>query len=443
VAEPPQVLWQYEVSVSPAFDLDVDARFRGPIEGGFQSDADAAPFVSVDSLSYGEGARAVRTIAAGTFAGSCPVECRLHYRVRLGDAARELGDPDVALAAGDAVFAPPSAWLVRPAGRTPEVGRYRFHVVVPRGMRFVSGVRPSDAARPDEYEADVRTFRESSFAAFGALRVPSSRVPYAELAVAPGLLLSNDEVSRWAGAELDAVTAYLGRPPDDRTVLFFAPGTSPVMRGETLGGGGGSVLVRIGTAIRPDALLDDWVLAHELLHVAFPSLRPSRPWYSEGFASYAEPVARVRVGLLDPRRFWRDLIEGLPQGVPEPGDRGLDHDDGWGRTYWGGALYFLLADIAVREQSHGARSLESAVRAVMASGANVESVWPIERVLEVTDRGTGTRVFTDLYRRLALNPGWEDLDALFARLGVQRRDDSVVFDDTAPLAWVRKAITAP
>lgn len=42
-------------------------------------------------------------------------------------------------------------------------------------------------------------------------------------------------------------------------------------------------------------------------------------------------------------------------------------------------------------------------------------------------------------------PGARELDAeaLWKRLGVSRRGGSVVFDDSAPLAALRRAITAP
>ena len=55
-------------------------------------------------------------------------------------------------------------------------------------------------------------------------------------------------------------------------------------------------------------------------------------------------------------------------------------------------------------------------------------------------RATGTRVLHDLYRDLALAPGTVDLPAFWRRLGVARREGPRAFDDTAPLAAVRRGI---
>jgi hypothetical protein len=132
----------------------------------------------------------------------------------------------------------------------------------------------------------------------------------------------------------------------------------------------------------------------------------------------------------------------MPQGLPGPGDHGLDGTHEWGRVYWGGELFFLLADLSVRQKSGGTRSLDDALRAVARTGANVEQFWPMDRVLEECDRATDTRVFHELYDRLALAPGTEDLDALWRRLGIRRDGSTVRFDDGAPMAQVRRAITA-
>ena len=49
----------------------------------------------------------------------------------------------------------------------------------------------------------------------------------------------------------------------------------------------------------------------------------------------------------------------------------------------------------------------------------------------------------DLHQRLGTTAEKTDLAALWKRLGVARKGEGVVFDDEAPLAAVRRAITAP
>jgi len=48
----------------------------------------------------------------------------------------------------------------------------------------------------------------------------------------------------------------------------------------------------------------------------------------------------------------------------------------------------------------------------------------------------------DLYDKMSSTPVTPDLEDLWRRLGVQRIDDGVRFDEAAPLAQVCKAITA-
>jgi hypothetical protein len=304
-------------------------------------------------------------------------------------------------------------------------------------------VRRAKVPAPDTFEASTESFEESSYAGFGRLDVRRIGEPTVDLVIAPGLSLSSEAIVRWAKTELDGVTRYIGRPPSDSLSVFVLPGSSEVMRGKTLGGGGASVFMRVGTAATEAALLDDWVLCHELIHVGFPSTERTATWFSEGLASYVEPVIRARAGLLSKEKFWKDLVDGLPQGLPGAADKGLDYDDSWGRVYWGGSLYFLLADLAIRERTAGARSLEDSVRAVATDSGNVEVFEPLKRVLEIGDRATGTRVLTELYERMAKAPGAEDLEALWSRLGVVRDGAEIRFDDRAPAAALRDAIPAP
>jgi predicted metalloprotease with PDZ domain len=369
--------------------------------------------------------------------------------MRLKAAAESLRDVDVAFEAGDAVFAPPSAWLVRPAGGAETGGgRYRFRVLTRPGLDFVTGVRPARGgetgdAPADTYEADIGALDDAAFSGFGDLRRHHLAEPHVDAAIARVTNASEDAIVEWLSTSVSAITQYFGKVPDDRVTMLVAPGTSEAMRGVTLAGGGASVLLRIGTAFDSGKLRDDWVAAHELVHVAFPSIDYRSTWFSEGLASYVEPVARARLGVLSPEKVWSDLVDGVPQGLPGPRDAGLDGTREWGRVYWGGALFCLLADVEIRERTGGARSLEDAVRAIASVGNDVEVYWPMERVLEVGDHATGTQVLHELYARLALAPGTEDLVALWRRLGVVREGKTTRFDESAPLARYRAAITTP
>jgi predicted metalloprotease with PDZ domain len=99
-----------------------------------------------------------------------------------------------------------------------------------------------------------------------------------------------------------------------------------------------------------------------------------------------------------------------------------------------------MVDVRVREETHNARSLDDVLRAVVATGADVEAHWDVTRLLDVGDAATGTHVLHAVYRELGLAPGTVDLPALWRQLGVKVDADRVTFDDTAPLATVRRGI---
>ena len=148
---------------------------------------------------------------------------------------------------------------------------------------------------------------------------------------------------------------------------------------------------------------------HELVHLGFPSLPRRHHWAEERLATYVEPIVRARAGELSAEKVWGNLVRGLPQGLPGRGDEGLDRTLTWGRTYWGGALFWLLADVEIRERPGNRLGLEDALRPLVAQGGSIAERWPLQRALEVGDRAVGTRVlevaepdiFIFLLRRLA------------------------------------------
>jgi len=66
----------------------------------------------------------------------------------------------------------------------------------------------------------------------------------------------------------------------------------------------------------------------------------------------------------------------------------------------------------------------------------------VERAFEVGDRATGTAILAQLYAETKDKPAPLDLDSLWRQLGVRKDGDTVRLDDGAPLAGIRRAITA-
>ena len=185
----------------------------------------------------------------------------------------------------------------------------------------------------------------------------------------------------------------------------------------------------------------DWVMVHEMLHATFPDLTGTYRWMQEGLSTYAEKVVRIRAGNINEQQMWSRLTGSMHHGRPRAGDRGLDKTHTWGRTYWGGALFWMMVDIELRTQTDNRKSLDEVLRYVASIGGNARQMWEPRRVCEAADKGTGTRAVSQLYERMAEAPGDVDLDRLWSELGIVREDDEVVaFEDHAPLAHVRRGI---
>lgn len=245
----------------------------------------------------------------------------------------------------------------------------------------------------------------------------------------------------WVRAEARAVTSYEGRfPVPEIALIVHVDSGNDIDHGVTYRGR--RIEIHVGRDIAGDALAQDWELAHEMFHLALPMLDDDYDWMGEGFSDYLEPLARVRTGSMTRQEFWNQLQEGLPKGLPKKGDAGLDNSHAWGRMYWGGALYWFLADLRIREQTHNRRSLRDVARAYLSAGGNGRAEWEIDQILKVGDRATGTTVLKDLHDLMGDKPYTPDLSTLWRDLGIRNDAQGITFDEQAPLAAIRNAITA-
>lgn len=262
-----------------------------------------------------------------------------------------------------------------------------------------------------------------------------------EVGVSSGKLLApQNELLQWIDDAVAAVVSYYGKfPVPQLTLAILVDDGDGIHAGNERGGK--LITIKLGAGSRSADFADDWHLTHEFFHLGFPDVPERYHWMEEGLSTYLEPLARARVGQLSAERVWKDMVEGMPQGLPKAGDRGLDRTPTWGRTYWGGALFWLLADVEIRERTDNRRSLDDAMRGVWSEGGNGSVDWSAERVLKEGDRATGLAVLASLHEKMGEKPGDVDLPALWKRLGVVYADGRVTFDETAPLATVRKALT--
>jgi hypothetical protein len=267
------------------------------------------------------------------------------------------------------------------------------------------------------------------------LAVPGASI---ELQFTPDFNAAQRAAARqWVERSADAVARYFGRFPVPEVELLLQGGDGAgVKSGVTTSEPSLLVRVRLGRDTTAEQYRADWVLAHEMVHLALPRVPRAQRWLHEGAATYVEAVARARAGLLEPAEVWKGWMRQMPLGQPRDGDRGLDHTPTWGRTYWGGAMFFLQADVRLRRRGTPARGLQHALQGVLAAGGDYRAVWDAARILAAADAALGQTTLSEMYARMKDEPAPADLSTLWRELGV----DGATLRDDAPLAAVRRAI---
>lgn len=268
-----------------------------------------------------------------------------------------------------------------------------------------------------------------------ALAVPGGEI---ELQFTPDFSATQRDAARlWVQRSADAVVKYFGRFPVPEVELLLQGRTGAgVHSGVTYGEPSLHIRVRVGRDTTAAQYRADWVLVHEMAHLALPRVPREQRWLHEGAATYIEAVARARAGLLQPADVWRGWMKQMPQGQPRAGDQGLDRTPTWARTYWGGAMFFLQADVRLRQRGTPARGLQQALQGVLAAGGDYRAVWDAPRIFAAADAALGQTTLSDMYAEVRDQPVPADLATLWRELGV----DGATLRNDAPLAAVRRAI---
>jgi len=254
----------------------------------------------------------------------------------------------------------------------------------------------------------------------------------------------NEVLSAWVADSAGIVADYYATFPVREAYIALRGRASRagVIFGRAIGQAGAVVNVTVGLGTNELQLRNDWILIHELIHLAFPTVPRRHHWIEEGLAVYVESVARASAGQIPAENVWTGFIDGMPRGLPRPGDKGLDNTPTWGRTYWGGALFCLLADIRIRENTQRRKSLRDALRAIVTAGYDITRSSELLPVLRIADAATDTEVLQQLYADMRADPYPVDLDALWDKLGIVTDGARLSFDEQAPLAAIRGDLTS-
>lgn len=246
---------------------------------------------------------------------------------------------------------------------------------------------------------------------------------------------------QWIERSEGIVAAYYGRFPTSSLRVQVVPQDGAGVRsGKTWAG---FIRMQVGRDVTTAQLADDWVLVHEMSHLALPDVGDNQNWLSEGLAVYVEGVARAQAGNRSQQDVFAEQMRQMPKGLPQPGDQGLDHTHTWARTYWGGAMFCFLADVEIHRRTGNRMGLQDGMRAVARESGGLSADWSITRVFAAADEATGTKVLEEMYAQMKDEPVAPDLNGLWAKLGVVLEGSRVTLHDDAPLADIRRAIMQP
>ncbi len=258
------------------------------------------------------------------------------------------------------------------------------------------------------------------------------------------LNVTREDVNAYVRDAARAVIAYYGSFPVDKTIVRIAAvdddGVGFATSTFEVAGGYGLIELDLGRYADKRDLDRSWTLTHEMMHLAFPIVARRHRWLAEGIATYAEPIGRMRAGKLSREEIWDDLAKNLYKGLSGTESGGLNNAQGFGKIYWGGALYCLLADVEIRKQTNNRVGLEDALKAICRRGGNANSNWSAEKAIDVGDAALGTSVLRRLFDEMGESGANLDVRRYLEQLGVRRQDHVIKLDDKAPLARIRQAI---
>ncbi len=379
--------------------------------------------------------------------------------VDIGALADALASKDSALRVGDDLLLSPDVWLWHPASF--DDGDALLARVTP-GAFFVFAPWPTDPVS-QRYRVTASTYRLKCDTAIGTFATTTLEVAGATLDVVQlGEQPAAAEVTAWLLASARAVASLSGRFPVAHLNVIVVPRPSarPVLGGFFSRGGGPTALFFVSSQQTDLSDSDDhdasgrWALTHEFSHAHLPAVQAQDAWFNEGLATWHQDLLARRVGLVaSDERFWQGLVDGLKTGAARAAEDGLTvtaaaarmHDTGaYQHAYWAGAAIVLIAEVNARQ--HGA-SVDDVVLAIKRRHPSDDRARAALQLLHdaMQERGA-VQVAAAAWERAyddAKDRPFPDAAATLRALGVlSDSDGNVSFDDAAPLAYVRHALTA-
>lgn len=199
-----------------------------------------------------------------------------------------------------------------------------------------------------------------------------------------------------------------------------------------------------------ESLIRNWTGYHELAHLLIPYRGWGDAWFSEGLASYYQNLLQARSGVITEAQMWQKLLDGFERGRNDTRFDGrtlgtvsaeMRSKGGFMRVYWSGAWYFLAADVHLRHQSGGERSLDSALLKLNDCCASASMSVP-DMVAQL-DQLNDVTLFSDLYRQAVRSTTLPAYESLFEQLAISIDNGQLTLEQDTPRAILRSAMVLP
>jgi hypothetical protein len=166
-----------------------------------------------------------------------------------------------------------------------------------------------------------------------------------------------------------------------------------------------------------DDLLADWTAAHELSHLTIPSLNRKYAWFAEGFASYMQYQVMHVMNILSKTEMERKYQAHITRADKRYRFHKLPFIDAAGKLrnrreyatmYWGGAVYFLQIDQALKTKGG---SLAETIKIYMQCCRNRKTNF--QQLINELDRLSSGNIFSNQLQLMKTVPGFPVYDNLF------------------------------
>ena len=441
-AAPPLCRYTVAATGEPGdLELDVTAECTASISALTFASADRAHVRDVRDLAGNPAAEAGR--GWHTNGGGLRYTVDLAQRVQAGRGSRDT------VLTEDTLVAPLHTWLGRPVPARAE-SSLQVTIRTPAGLQALHALTPLPGGGADTFTLDTGGLSFAGYSAFSTrpaaiVTVPGrdgNAVPILVHAATSGFALGETALANWVRYFAEVSAAYWQGFPVSRLLVLVLPGGAGdnVSFGRVRSGGGATLQVVVGRNASLETLYrQDWILTHELLHLAQPFLPRDGVWLMEGMATYVEPLLRHYTGLYSADQVWAEWLRGMSTGAIGLSTQGLSR----GNPYWTGALAFLATHVAIVQHSDSAKSIADCLRAALSAAGNATVRAETTQLIHACDAAIGMSALADFVQKHE-KPAEFNLSLIWDALGIQADHDAIIYEHNLSAKALRQSIlTSP